>query len=137
MSESSRQVELARVVERLKEWRRLHRIWWGTHYGVGVLGVAAGALISIGDKLPINATYVGIIAAISTSLVTFLGPLSKAQRYWLAFHQIDQACLEFEAGELSTKQLTRACKKARDIVTSGTAETGLSDTTSSSAAAAE
>jgi hypothetical protein len=40
---------------------------------------------------------IGIVAAVTTSLVTFLGPLHKAERYWSAYHHLEQACLEYRA----------------------------------------
>ena len=75
-----------------RDWRRLYRTWWSVHYTVGLLGVAAGVLaagtpgtLGLPDWAP------GTAAAVATSLVTFLGPLHKAQAYHRAFHEVEQA----------------------------------------------
>lgn len=108
-----------RVKRRLLQWQWLHRAWWGIHYAVGLVGVIAGGMTALGEKMPVAPVYVGLVAAVATSLVTFLGPLTKAERYWRAFHEADQACLDYEAGHISSRALTRAIKTARSIVISG------------------
>lgn len=114
--------------------RKLYLSWWVTHYSVGLLGVVAGALLTAVSSVPDNmgaaggfahgtlavlkeySWLLGIIAAVCTSLVTFLGPIHKAERYWSAYHLLDQACLEFEQGELKMRGFVRRVKQARTIL---------------------
>ena len=119
MTSDTGRVVPPRIRKRLREWQWLHRIWWALHYGIGILGVVAASVTTMGEKSPLNVVYIGITAAVSTSLITFLGPLSKAQRYWLAFHETDQACYEFEEGHIDSRTLGAALKNARNILTIG------------------
>lgn len=107
------------VLELLTNTRRLYRVWWFTHYAVGLSGVVAGAMLTaitsssmdgkiaklylFGVNLAEYSWLIGIVAAVTTSLVTFLGPLHKAERYWSAFHNLELACLEYAAIEHNTK----------------------------------
>lgn len=97
--------------------RRLYLWWWGTHYGVGFLGVLAGAVLTATSAnksiAPEGSWAIGIVAAVCTSLVTFLGPLHKAERYWSAFHMLDHACLEYELGLISIKAFVDRVRAAR------------------------
>lgn len=116
--------------------RRLYLSWWTTHYCVGLLGVLAGtlltALTSAGDQglglsesgisiqqFKSHAWLIGIVAAVCTSLVTFLGPIGKAERYWSAFHALDQACLEYEQGQIGVKKFLARVRSARAILRAG------------------
>lgn len=108
--------------------RRLYLSWWVTHYSVGLTGLVAGAVLtatsasSLQDKstvLAVLKTYswlIGIIAAVCTSLVTFLGPIHKAERYWSAWHILDQACCEFELGDIGLKRFLVRMKAARKLL---------------------
>lgn len=105
--------------------RRLYLSWWVTHYAVGLAGVLAGALLtaltSASGQGPLAqmdgwAWFIGIIAAVCTSLVTFLGPIHKAESYWSAFHVLDQACLEYEEGEITIRRFLSQVKEARRIL---------------------
>lgn len=70
-------------------------------------------LLSLGPAL------FGILAAIATSLVTFLGPQQKAEKYWRAYHHLHQAIYEFEEGLIDRARLNRAIKKARNVILMG------------------
>jgi hypothetical protein len=100
------------VLDLLTRTRLLYRLWWFAHYATGLAGVIAGALLTALTSAPPSggagtgisnsliemreyAWLIGIIAAVATSLVTFLGPLHKAERYWSAYHLLEQACLEY------------------------------------------
>jgi len=101
------------VLDLLDRTKALYRFWWFTHYFIGLSGVIAGALLTamsaptgsgtkpliviFGINLAEYSWLIGIIAAVTTSLVTFLGPLHKAERYWSAYHVLEQACLEYRA----------------------------------------
>ncbi len=107
------------VHDLLRRTKFLYRFWWVTHYTTGLAGIVAGALLtaitssSSGSQkatiifLSVDLTryswLIGIIAAVATSLVTFLGPLHKAERYWSAYHVLEQACLEYCSIEHSPK----------------------------------
>lgn len=105
--------------------RRLYLCWWMTHYAVGFIGVLAGtvltALTAAGNDstpggLASYAWLIGIVAAVSTSLVTFLGPIHKAERYWSAYHILDQACLEYEQGFIELRPFLLRVRQARRIL---------------------
>jgi len=114
--------------------RKLYLSWWITHYSVGFLGVIAGTLLTALTSAPDAvgggesaaaislaalkhyAWLIGIVAAVCTSLVTFLGPIHKAERYWSAYHLLDQACLEYEQGFLPLKKFLPRVKQARLIL---------------------
>lgn len=100
----------------------LYRTWWAVHYSVGFIGVLAGGLAGVSAaNEPARAWgwAVGALAAVCTSLVTFLGPLQKAERYWKAYHVIDQACLEYEHEHHQLSILIIQAKKVRTIVLGG------------------
>jgi hypothetical protein len=75
-------------------------------------GSGRGPLAALDDW----AWLIGIIAAVCTSLVTFLGPIHKAERYWAAYHLLDQACLEYEEGEITLGRFLAQTKQARRIL---------------------
>lgn len=121
--------EMPRSVRELRaRTRRLYLAWWSTHYAVGLSGVIAGALLTAltsahggNGRGPLAALgdwawLIGIIAAVCTSLVTFLGPIHKAERYWAAYHLLDQACLEYEEGEITLGRFLAQTKQARRIL---------------------
>jgi hypothetical protein len=100
----------------------LYRIWWTTHYLIGFIGVLTGGLAGLSATSEGGKVWgwaVGAIAAICTSLVTFLGPLQKAERYWKAYHELDQACLEYEYEHKDLNVLIRQAKKVRAIILGG------------------
>jgi len=111
--------------------RRLYLSWWITHYLVGLTGLVAAALLTATSASPMAETpaarnilatlkdyswLIGIIAAVSTSLVTFLGPIHKAERYWSAWHILDQACCEYELGDITLKRFLLRMKAARKLL---------------------
>lgn len=108
--------------------RRLYLSWWITHYSVGMMGLLAGALLTatsastLPEKSTLLATLkdyswlIGIVAAVCTSLVTFLGPIHKAERYWSAWHILDQACCEYELGDIGLKRFLLRMKAARKLL---------------------
>ncbi|HZW24032.1 MAG TPA: hypothetical protein VFF26_00980 [Gallionella sp.] len=128
--------EIPKSVLTLKtRMRKLYLSWWITHYCVGFLGVIAGTLLtaltsapeiqsSNGTAFPLltlaglkgYSWLIGIIAATCTSLVTFLGPIHKAEKYWSAYHLLDQACLEYEQGLLEMRKFVKQVKQARSIL---------------------
>jgi hypothetical protein len=97
------------------------------------LGVIAGtlltALISTGEsqatrstkmlmlaKMKDYAWLIGIVGAVCTRLVTFLGPINKAERYWCAYHVLDQACIEYEQEVISMGRFLSRVRQARAIL---------------------
>ena len=113
------------VIEMMIRTRRLYRTWWAAHYVVGVTGVIAGALLTaitsstasgsgeasgLLQSLQQYSWLIGIVAAVATSMVTFLGPINKAARYYSAYHHLEQACLEYRGHDVDEKT-TRLLKR--------------------------
>ena len=114
---------IKRIEKTILFWKRLYRLWWAIHYFIGVIGVACAVLASsAGMKEDMTSKYlwlVGLIGAVSTALVTFLGPVQKAERYWRGFHIAEQALLDFESGQSDIKKVARELKLARRVVLIG------------------
>ncbi|HEX4694237.1 hypothetical protein [Sphingomonas sp.] len=106
-----------------------------THYLIGLSGVVAGALLTAITSIPASkeglsdikflsvdlnhySWLIGIVAAVATSLVTFLGPLHKAERYWSAYHVLEQACLEYRSkqGDPRWEKLMKRMMQVRKIL---------------------
>lgn len=127
-------VEIPKSVTLLRRRTRiLYLSWWVTHYAVGFIGVVAGGLLTsitssgitsrTGEAVYFSkeglvdyAWLIGIVAAVCTSLVTFLGPIHKAERYWSSFHILDQACLEYEQGFIRLRTFLMRVRQARRIL---------------------
>lgn len=103
MEKNSKLKGLGEVKARRRYWKMVYGFWWITHYGVGLIGIGAGAIAG-GSLLSNDETWAsapGIVAAVSTSLLTFLGAHERADRYWKAYHKLDQAWITYEL-QLST-----------------------------------
>jgi len=105
------------------DWKWLHRTWWTVHYSVGLMGVAAGAIAAGGadsiGSIQVASWVPGVAAALATSLVTFLGPLHKAQSYHRAFHASEQAIFDFQTGLIDARGLSKRMEAAREVAMSG------------------
>gem|GEM_PF-3628478 len=118
--------------------RFLYQFWWVTHYATGLIGVVAGTLLTaIGSASPGDsmlgamqgyAWLCGIVATVATSLVTFLGPIQKAERYWSAYHVLDQALLEYQLGLIQKRELAKYLWEVRKILLAKDSEIKTSDT---------
>jgi hypothetical protein len=111
------------IPDRIRLLRRnslfLYRAWWTMHYLVGIIGVFAGGLAGAAASNPELRKWAwisGSVAAFSTSLVTFLGPLQRAQRYWETFHSIDQDCSEYECSMIDVQTLLHRSRQARKLL---------------------
>ncbi len=103
----------SRVETHRKRWQSLHRIWWFSHYLIGIISIASGAAAA---AQTIEPTWLwGVIAATTASFVTFLGPMQKARQYHRAFHIADQSCLEFEVGKIDAHRLVEEIERARFV----------------------
>ena len=80
---------------------------------IGTIGIASGAMAAA-DRIEPKWLW-GVIAATSTSFVTFLGPMQKARQYHRAFHLTDQACLDFEISKIDADALSSVLDRARAI----------------------
>lgn len=101
-----------RVEENRRRWQKLHRYWWFSHYSIGVVAVVASSIAAADTS---RAAIWGVIAATAASIVTFLGPMQKAQQYHRAFHMTDQACLDLEIGKIDVAELSKVVNTARMI----------------------
>jgi len=89
------------------------------HYLIGIIGVLAGGFAgAAASNAPLKpwAWLFGSVAALSTGLVTFLGPIQRAERYWEAFHSIDHTCLEYEYAEIDLHTLLSRSRDTRALL---------------------
>ncbi len=115
--------------------KNLYRSWWTTHYTIGLIGILSAALLTAlsvpnpplvtsteGEgilrlsQIRPNAWLLGVIATICGSLVTLLGPLQKAEKYWSSFHILDQAIMELELDLISAREFARKVSGARKVL---------------------
>jgi hypothetical protein len=102
------------IAERLVEWRRLQRFWFLLHYSCGLGGVLAAVFASRFDWW-----VWGVTAAVSTALVTFLGPLQKGDCYKHAYYLLSSAVARFQAVQsVDAEWLLRKYHHAQQIVLS-------------------
>src|SRR4051794_33142439 len=84
---------LGEVERALRRFRFHQRFWLYMHYAVGLAGILGGGLATRADP---NAMW-GALAAVSTGVVTFLGPQQKGERYKQAEFHLVVAITEFKA----------------------------------------
>jgi hypothetical protein len=102
------------ITKHLDEWRRLQRFWFILHYACGLGGVIAAVLAS-----RIDWWVLGITAAVSTALVTFLGPLQKGESYKHAYYSMANAVARFQAiSTVDVDWLLGRYREAQQIVLS-------------------
>jgi hypothetical protein len=114
---------LQRAQKKTQSWRLLYRTWYAVHYSIGILGVVAAAVgaTATATEHPLHnySWAFGVFAAVCTSLITFLGPVQKAERYWKAFYRADQALLAYDAKQIDIKELVQEIGHSREIIISG------------------
>jgi hypothetical protein len=118
-SASAREVPKT-VHKTLAEYRRWQRWWFSAHYIIGVTGAVAGAIAGFRAAPQELSLGLGVLAAVATGLVTFLGPLLKANAYKHAYYLLRSAVTSFDADPLRTVQwLLERHEAAQNIVLTG------------------
>jgi len=79
------------ITKQATDWMRLQQFWFLLHYACGLAGVVAAVLAS-----KFGWWLWGVIAAVSTAIVTFLGPLQKGDSYKNAYFRLASAIARFE-----------------------------------------
>jgi hypothetical protein len=86
-------------------WRRYYSFWYFLHYALGVLAIlfstlTAAALVQK-DAGPLAQDFVAWLAALFTSLVTFLSAESRGNRYNRAWRLLSSAITKYELDQNS------------------------------------
>lgn len=108
-----------------KTYMRWQRFWFSLHYTAGVIAVIAGVLATAsgtnsGPEFVQTNTWVwGLLAALLSGVVTFLGPLQKAEAYKHAYYLLNKSITRFEAGNISIEDLLNRYEQAQAIVLLG------------------
>lgn len=108
------------MAKSLLDFRRLQRFWFLIHYSAGLGGVVAGILAAAPR---IEWWLWGVIAAVCTGLVTFLGPQQKGDSYKHAYFRLASAVARYESVETTTVEwLLDEYRNAQKIVLTGDVE---------------
>lgn len=108
----------------LRDWKNLYRFWWALHYVLGVTGIVAAAIgaITNGSNSLIESDetriIIGLVATLAASIVTLLGPIQKAERYFSSFHVLDQAYFELRTGIKNPQEFALRQNYARSLLCS-------------------
>lgn len=127
---SQRQAVPAIVIERYKTFKNLQRFWFGIHYLSGIVAIIAGCLATAAGAKSTpefiqNAAWMwGLLAALLSGVVTFLGPLQKAENYKHAYYRLSSSITRYEAGFMEMKQLLDDYEGAQSIVLLGNPAVG-------------
>jgi hypothetical protein len=114
-----------RVSALYETYKKLQQFWFFLHYSAGVIAVIAGVLAAAAgansgpEFVQSNAWIWGLLAALLSGIVTFLGPLQKAEAYKHAYYLLANSLTRFEAGILSMGALLDDYEHAQSIVLLG------------------
>jgi hypothetical protein len=108
------------IRKNLDEWRRLERFWYFVHYSCGLAGVVAGVFAAAPPEVLVQllgGRLWGVLAAVATGLVTFLGPLQKGEGYKNAYYRLANAVARFESvSDTPVNWLLEEHKNAQKII---------------------
>jgi hypothetical protein len=110
---------------RFRDFQFWQRFWFTIHYLAGVIAVGSGCLAtaagaSAGPPFIRELAWMwGVFAAILSGVVTFLGPLQKAESYKHAYYRLSSAITRYQAGVASIEYLLDENEKAQNIVLLG------------------
>lgn len=122
---SQRQPVPAIIMERYKTFQNLQRFWFGIHYLSGIIAIIAGCLAtaagakSTPDFIQNAAWMWGLLAALLSGVVTFLGPLQKAESYKHAYYRLASSITRYETGFIDMKKLLDDYENSQSIVLLG------------------
>lgn len=114
-----------KINKQYKEFQFWQRFWFTVHYLSGIFAVIAGGLATAagtdsGPKFIHNLIWVwGSIASLLSGIVTFLGPLQKAESYKHAYYRLSSGIARYEANEMNIKDLLDIYERAQNVVLLG------------------
>jgi len=116
---------LDKILIRNYTFKRWQFFWYSVHYSSGIIAVISGVLVTAsgtqsGPDFIQSYTWLwGLLAALLSGVVTFLGPLQKAERYKHAYYSLDTALVNYEIGLLKSDKLMEEYVKANNMVLFG------------------
>ena len=105
-----------------KVWQRY---WYFIHYACGVVAIICGGFATASgtsngpDIIQSNTWLWGLLASLLSSVVTFLGPLQKAETYKLSYYLLYSAVTKYKVGLLTVAELMDALNQAQTVVLTG------------------
>ena len=96
--------------------------WFSVHYTAGLFAIVAGGLATAAVAQESTGLIGewgwiwGLTASLLASVVTFLGPLQKAQTYKRAHYVLDKAAVDFRDDRITGEQLSTRLEEAHNIV---------------------
>ncbi|NQT31239.1 MAG: hypothetical protein HQ588_02805 [Deltaproteobacteria bacterium] len=87
----------AEISYRLNAWRLRFRLWWGTHFFLGIVSVILVSITAIQpDILPGHSVITGAVSACFIAIITFLRPSQVAKGYIEAWRTLSAACNRYK-----------------------------------------
>ncbi|WP_292992578.1 hypothetical protein [Nitrosomonas sp.] len=123
------------VSSRNSTFKYWQRIWYAVHYLSGLIAVIAGGLATAAVAIttdpntvsyPAYSAFIeqvpwiwGLIASLFSGIVTFLGPLRKAESYKHAYYRLSTAITRYEESLIEKVQLLEEFETAQNTVLIG------------------
>jgi len=119
---------LTLALDRVELYQFWQFFWFTVHYGAGLIAILAGGLATAsaakeGPSFLTKYVWVwGLVASLLSGVVTFLGPLQKAQSYKQAYYKLEPAASSYKAGTITIEKLEDAIEISQKIVLVGYSE---------------
>ena len=115
------QATLGLVIDRSGLYSFWQFYWFSVHYSAGLVAIIAGGLATaaaVNDSPAWVKKYAwswGLIASLLAGVVTFLGPLQKAESYKRAQYVLEKAVVDFQDKRISAGDLSDLLGKSQQI----------------------